>query len=52
MAEVDRRFKPGFLAQMREFVGLVSKSSEVRIGCTLGEAIRLTALCEQIQGRA
>lgn len=50
--EVDRRFKPGFLAQMQEFVRLVSKSSEPRIGCTLGEAVRLAGLCEQIQGWA
>lgn len=51
-AEVDRRFKPGFAVQMQEFLRLVTNSPEPRVGCSLGEAVRVTRLCEQIQGRA
>ena len=48
----DSTFKPGFIAQMKEFVeGLIPSNFTVRSGCTLAEAYRVTELCEQIAMR-
>lgn len=47
----DSHYKPGFLNQIRHFVDVcVEKRERNNRGCTLPEVLRVTELCEAIQG--
>lgn len=47
----DVTYKPGLVNQLRHFIETcVEQRAISRCGCTLEEAVRVTALCEQIAG--
>lgn len=49
--EVRTDYKPGFYAQMENFIETCIKHSRTNeVGCTLTDALRVTRLCEQIKG--
>jgi hypothetical protein len=50
---VDAKYKPGFLSQMRHFIDTcVTKTVSLTTACTLGEALAVVKLCEQIKGKS
>jgi hypothetical protein len=49
---VDATFKPGFFAQMKNFVDTrLARVSPNTVGCTLSDALRVLRLCETIEAR-